>query len=59
MNFCMCGAEAGYGHASDCPFPLFNCRDPKRQEQWERAREQLASIADELPGESRYAYDDE
>lgn len=27
MNFCLCGAEAGYPHAADCPRPLYRCSD--------------------------------
>lgn len=36
----MCGAQAGYMHASDCPFPLF-VTDAQRVEEWLRAREEL------------------
>ena len=23
MNFCLCGSQSGYPHASDCPFPYY------------------------------------
>ncbi len=39
-NICMCGAQAGYMHASDCPFPLF-VNDPERAAAWLEAREEL------------------
>jgi len=40
----MCGAQAGYMHASDCPFPLF-VADPVRAAQWLKAREELRAGA--------------
>jgi hypothetical protein len=33
MNFCLCGAQAGYPHAHDCPFPYF-ANDPKQVHKW-------------------------
>lgn len=47
---CMCGAQAGYMHASDCPFPLF-VTDAKRVEAWLKAREELRARQAWLVGE--------
>lgn len=44
MNFCLCGAEAGYLHAADCPRPLYRCSE-SQQEKWERDRQALKQEA--------------
>jgi len=49
-NICMCGAQAGYMHAADCPFPLF-VADPVRAETWLMAREDLRARQAWLVGE--------
>lgn len=54
FNICMCGAQAGYQHAHDCPYPLFR-GTAAQEEAWDKAREALADAQADLPGESRYA----
>ena len=43
QQFCCCGAQPGYPHAPDCPFPYFG-RDPKREDEWIVARERLQEV---------------
>ena len=40
MNICMCGTQASYPHAPDCPYPLFRGSQAD-QKAWESARQQL------------------
>lgn len=37
MNICMCGSEATYPHAPDCPFPYYGMSE-KLQQKWLNAR---------------------
>lgn len=34
---CQCGAQAGYQHRADCPYPLY-MDDPDEVAKWESAR---------------------
>lgn len=43
-NICHCGAQAGYGHAVDCPFPLYD-DDPGRVQEWTEAKERGERIS--------------
>lgn len=36
-NICCCGAEAGYPHASDCPYPLYRGTEAQ-YDRWLAAR---------------------
>lgn len=36
LNICYCGAQAGYAHDDDCPYPLFRAGDSEAS-RWERA----------------------
>lgn len=38
MNICQCGAQAGFLHERDCPWPLFT-DDPERVARWMEGRE--------------------
>jgi hypothetical protein len=45
MNICMCGSQAGYPHASDCPKPLFRATTAQEDAWWnerEAKQKQLA-----------------
>lgn len=46
MNFCLCGAQAGYPHHPTCPYPLFRCTE-QQEDEWlaKRAALTFASIA--------------
>jgi len=37
MNICLCGAEAGYPHDKDCPYPLYKATHEQYQV-WIQAR---------------------
>mgnify|MGYP001603300692 CR=1 FL=1 len=51
INLCMCGAEASYPHAADCPRALFNAPVGSLQEEtWIADRERLRA------GDLRYRY---
>lgn len=39
-NVCLCGAQAGYMHASDCPSAYFG-NDPERVQAWLEERAEL------------------
>lgn len=50
MNICQCGAQAGYKHADNCPFPCYT-NELKRMNEWERARtliDQALNLCDRL-----------
>jgi len=42
MNICLCGAEAGYPHDQDCPYPLYKTTHEKATREqyqvWNQAR---------------------
>jgi len=38
MNICQCGAQAGYPHAEDCPWPFYG-RSTEQVNQWLKARD--------------------
>ena len=40
VNICACGAEPGYIHAQDCPFPLYR-GDKKIVDKWYDERKKL------------------
>jgi len=40
MNVCMCGAQAGFSHAGDCPYPLFRGGAASEQK-WLAARDAI------------------
>jgi hypothetical protein len=40
FNVCYCGKQAGYGHAPDCPYPLFLGTD-EDVARWENTRRAL------------------
>lgn len=42
MQWCMCGAQAGYPHERDCPYPLFVCGHAGAAK-WEQDRAALAA----------------
>lgn len=42
MSICLCGAEAGYPHAPDCPYPLFR-GSGQQENEWSAARQALLS----------------
>ena len=47
MNFCMCGAQAGYPHDPLCPFPLFRGSGEQEQD-WRAAwRRNYSGLAPE------------
>lgn len=52
MNICICGREAGYPHAADCPRPLFRCSETEMKK-WYAERE-----AKRLLAETGYAIHD-
>lgn len=33
INICACGAQAGYPHRKDCPYPYFG-NDPDKLKKW-------------------------
>lgn len=43
MNICLCGSEAGYPHAHDCPRPLFRCGEAE-EARWLAERERLRRL---------------
>lgn len=55
LNICQCGAQAGYPHKPDCPWPYFGAA-PTICERWKRdraaLREQLARAEAERAPES-------
>ncbi len=42
-QFCLCGAQAGYPHIVDCPFPYFGTLDRKIAE-WGAEQERLRDL---------------
>lgn len=40
MNICMCGAQDGYPHAEDCPYPMYK-GGALKESQWLDARREL------------------
>ena len=38
MNICVCGAQPGYWHTEDCPYPLYRGTQ-KQIDAWQAARE--------------------
>ena len=45
VNICYCGAQAGYPHRDECPYPLFRAT-PAEEDRWELKRqERLEAIA--------------
>ena len=57
MNICLCGAEATYPHAADCPWPQYRCTDAQA-DRWQEARAALRDSADFFapPEEQRTLY---
>ena len=51
-QFCLCGAQPGYLHAADCPYPLFRATEQQAQQweanrQWKEAQQLKKEYADE------------
>lgn len=38
QSFCMCGAQPGYRHSADCPFPYYG-QDKGEMDRWQDAAE--------------------
>ena len=55
FNLCLCGAQASYPHAAECPYPLYNCRDDKRADEWFEACRALVARLDGYRLEDRGA----
>jgi len=50
-QICCCGAEVGYRHRTDCPYPLYRCTE-KQYEQWIKAKScVVVTIYEKLHGE--------
>lgn len=45
FSVCLCGAQAGYQHRADCPFPMYRDFPPKRVVRWAEEREAIRQIA--------------
>lgn len=43
MNFCLCGAEAGYPHVHTCPRPLYRCSQ-QQEAAWQAEHERLVAL---------------
>ena len=48
MNICYCGAQAGYQHKDDCPFPLFRASS-EVEEKWYRDQARLREGLRDFP----------
>lgn len=51
MNICMCGQQDGFGHALDCPRPLYRGTEAQ-QEAWGRDRDANRAYRLEMAGDA-------
>uniref|UniRef100_A0A6M3LSV6 Uncharacterized protein n=1 Tax=viral metagenome TaxID=1070528 RepID=A0A6M3LSV6_9ZZZZ len=47
-QICCCGAEVGYTHRRNCPYPLYHATD-SQYDKWVAARKKISTI-EEFPG---------
>ena len=47
-QWCLCGAEAGYPHASDCPRPLYRAGG-EQAERWRVERQKVRDAEHKCP----------
>lgn len=41
FNVCLCGAQSGFTHRADCPFPMYREFPPARVMRWADEREKI------------------